>query len=207
MDARERILAAALEVFAEAGTRGATTRRIADRAGVNEVTLFRQFGSKDVLLREAIQWAAEQIPVQGLPEDPRDPEAELTVWCREHLRGMYQARALLRTSMGEFETNPEVSARACEVPTRVARELEHYVKRLRDRRITDPDFDSRGAAALLTGALFSDAVSRDIMPGRYPYSLDESASMYVRLFLRAIGAQPPAEAGGTREPKGSPPRF
>lgn len=189
MDARERILEAALGVFAEAGTRGATTRRIADAAGVNEVTLFRQFGSKDVLLREAIQWAAQQIPVHGLPEEPRDPDAELTSWCREHLRGMYQARALLRTSMGEFETNPEMSAHACELPTRVARELESYVQRLRDQGITDPDGDIRGAAALLMGALFSDAVSRDIMPGRYPYSLDESAGMYVRLFLSAIGVR------------------
>jgi AcrR family transcriptional regulator len=202
MDARERILEAALRVFAEAGTRGATTRRIAEAAGVNEVTLFRQFGSKDALLRDAIQWAAQQTVVQELPRDPLDPEAELTVWCREHLRGMYQARALLRTSMGEFETSPDVSAQACEVPTRLARELESYVQRLRERSVTDPAADTRGAAALLMGALFSDAVSRDIMPGRYPYSLDESAAMYVRLFLRAIGVRQPGEHGaGTSENK------
>jgi AcrR family transcriptional regulator len=187
MSARERILGAALEVFAELGSRGATTRRIAEQAGVNEVTLFRQFGSKEVLLREALEWASQQVRVSGLPAEPRDPASELTEWSREHLRALYHARALLRTSMGEFEANPEISAPACEMPTRVARELERYIQSLQDRGMADPRLDTRGAAALLMGALFSDAISRDIMPGRYPYSLDESAGMYVRLFLRAIG--------------------
>ena len=46
MDAREKILLAATALYAETGFRGATTRQIAELAGVNEVTLFRQFGSK-----------------------------------------------------------------------------------------------------------------------------------------------------------------
>ena len=40
MEARDQLLQAALKVYAESGTRGATTRRIAQEAGVNEVTLF-----------------------------------------------------------------------------------------------------------------------------------------------------------------------
>ena len=54
MNVRDQLLAAAARVYAEAGYRGATTRRIALAAGVNEITLFRHFGSKDALLREAI---------------------------------------------------------------------------------------------------------------------------------------------------------
>jgi AcrR family transcriptional regulator len=187
MSARERILEAALREFAESGSRGATTRRIADAAGVNEVTLFRHFGSKDALLHQALSWASQQVAVVQLPDEPGDPESELTTWCREHLRSMYEVRALLRTSMGEFETNPEVTTSACEVPTRVARELERYVQRMQARGLAEPGLDTRGASALLMGAIFSDAISRDIMPGRYPYPLEDSAAMYVRLFLRSIG--------------------
>lgn len=43
---RDRILDAALNVFGEKGYPGATTKEIALRAGVNEVTLFRIFHSK-----------------------------------------------------------------------------------------------------------------------------------------------------------------
>ena len=46
MDVREALLKSATKVFAEVGSRGATTRRIAQEAGVNEVTLFRHFQSK-----------------------------------------------------------------------------------------------------------------------------------------------------------------
>lgn len=47
---RSRLLKAALEVFAEAGIAGATTKAIARMAGVNEVTLFRHFHSKNSYL-------------------------------------------------------------------------------------------------------------------------------------------------------------
>ena len=46
----ERLLDAAVAVLAKRGYDGATTREIADLAGVNEVTLFRRFRSKENLL-------------------------------------------------------------------------------------------------------------------------------------------------------------
>src|SRR3712207_8279628 len=54
-DSRERILEAAARVYAQYGFRGATTRLIAQEAGVNEVTLFRLFGSKAQLFDELLQ--------------------------------------------------------------------------------------------------------------------------------------------------------
>src|ERR1700730_15791218 len=52
---RERLLDAAAETFARDGIRGATTREIARKADVNEVTLFRHFKSKEQLLRAVLQ--------------------------------------------------------------------------------------------------------------------------------------------------------
>jgi AcrR family transcriptional regulator len=49
-ETRERILVAARDVIGRKGKRGATTREIADVAGVNEATLFRHFGTKEALL-------------------------------------------------------------------------------------------------------------------------------------------------------------
>ena len=54
MTAEQRILDAALKVFASEGYTGATTRRIAEEANVAEVTLFRKFQSKENLLREVL---------------------------------------------------------------------------------------------------------------------------------------------------------
>ncbi|MFA0821987.1 MAG: TetR/AcrR family transcriptional regulator [Methanomethylovorans sp.] len=54
MSVEQRILDAALKVFASQGYTGATTRRIAEEANVAEVTLFRKFQSKENLLREVL---------------------------------------------------------------------------------------------------------------------------------------------------------
>lgn len=53
--ARDRLIAAALELFAEKGFRSSTTKELAKRAGVTEKTLYAHFRSKDELFSEAIR--------------------------------------------------------------------------------------------------------------------------------------------------------
>ena len=67
MTVRDQLLEAAARLYAETGYRGATTRRIAMQAGVNEITLFRHFGSKDALMREAIARAGSSDAHQIFP--------------------------------------------------------------------------------------------------------------------------------------------
>ena len=58
-ETRARILAAARELFALKGTRGTTTREVADLAGVNEATVFRHFGTKHALLHAMLNQYCE----------------------------------------------------------------------------------------------------------------------------------------------------
>ncbi len=51
----ERIYNAAITLFHENGYKAATTKLIAERAGVNEVTVFRHFGSKNAIVEEFVQ--------------------------------------------------------------------------------------------------------------------------------------------------------
>ena len=53
-EARRLLLDAARELFARQDYRGTTTREIAEAAGVSEYLLFRHFGSKAGLFREAL---------------------------------------------------------------------------------------------------------------------------------------------------------
>jgi len=59
--AHQRLLTAALEALATYGYRGATTRIIAEAAGVTELTLFRHFGSKQQLMQEALHYFTPMI--------------------------------------------------------------------------------------------------------------------------------------------------
>ena len=76
MDIRQRILDAAKRVYAAHGFRGATTRLIAIEADVNEVTLFRLFGSKAALFEALMESQVATSPIPILPDNPVDPEAD-----------------------------------------------------------------------------------------------------------------------------------
>ena len=54
-DTRQRIIQAALTLFGRVGYAQTTTRAIAKEAGVNEVTLFRHFGTKMNLLSACVE--------------------------------------------------------------------------------------------------------------------------------------------------------
>lgn len=74
--ARERILAAALEVFAEQGFDGARTRDIAERAGANLGLLTYYFGGKLELWRAAVAAAFSELARELGAEDPGDGAAD-----------------------------------------------------------------------------------------------------------------------------------
>lgn len=187
-DVRESLLKAALKLFAEHGSRGATTRRIAQEAGVNEVTLFRHFPTKQALLHAALDKFGNETPYQRLPDTPQDVAAELDAWARDHHKHLYRLRALIRTSMGEFEEHPEQCKQAMCVSIRIANELTDYLTTAQRAGLVAGDITPAAATAMLMGTLFADAMGRDPMPERYPYTMRDGVDYYLQLFLRAIGA-------------------
>jgi AcrR family transcriptional regulator len=187
MSVREQLLESAAQLYAEAGYRGATTRRIADHAGVNEITLFRHFGSKDALIREAITKAGSSFESQALPDPPRDPARELREWAQAHIAALRKRRALIRTCMGEIEEHPGIFSAENSAPAAAAKALGRYLGRLRETGQAKAQFDEVAASAMLMGVLFADAMGRDIMPDMYRNDPDEALEEYIRLFLRSVG--------------------
>lgn len=203
-DTREVILAAALEAYSKYGFRGATTRRIAEIAGVNEVTLFRHFGSKEALVGEALRVLSPAGQVAPLPVEPRDLVVELTAWSEGQLAHLRDKRSMIRTCMGEIEERPELTECAAAGPQAAFAELCRYLARVRDSGMSYLDYDERVAAITLMGALFSDAMGREMMPEIYPPA-EAAAREYTELILRAIGADDTTRAAfadATGAPRG-----
>jgi AcrR family transcriptional regulator len=187
MTVRDQLLEAAARLYAETGYHGATTRRIALQAGVNEITLFRHFGSKEALMREAIARAGSSDAHQILPDVPRDPSRELREWAEAHIAELRERRSLIRTCMGEIEEHPGIFTAPNSPPAIAAKALTQYLRRLRQAGIAKASFDETSASAMLIGALFADAMGRDIMPDLYGNDADDAVEQYVQLFLRALG--------------------
>lgn len=188
MEHREKILRAAAKVYAEVGFRGATTRRIAQEAGVNEVTLFRHFGNKAVLLHEAVHAAGLFPPAPELPAEPGDPRRELREWAIAHYRDLEGKRSLIRTCFGECAEHPSIIPPEDNAARRSTEALARYLDVLRQRGLVRTDVDLHTAAAMLTGVLFADAMGRDILPDLFHHDAEASITQYLDLFLRAIRA-------------------
>jgi len=184
---KQRILAAAARVYSQYGFRGATTRLIASEAGVNEVTLFRTFGSKAELLQEMLQAQVAQHAAPILSDDLSDPQEALTEWCAlliEYVRGHAH---LIRKTIAEAEERPDAACAACEGPSAAGASLALYVERLVESGAAARDTDIHTAVSMFMSAIFGDALYREVMPKNFPQPADAAASRYVSTFLRAVG--------------------
>jgi AcrR family transcriptional regulator len=100
---------AALSVLAQRGYAGATTRRIAEAAGINEVTLFRRFGDKRQLMLAAIHATISRLASDGLTATG-DLEADL-IRVVEYYLDLYLHRdGLVATLLLEGSRDPDVAA-------------------------------------------------------------------------------------------------
>src|SRR5438105_8102984 len=80
---RERILAAAGDLFYRHGIRAVGVESIADAAGTNKMTLYRHFNSKDELVAEYLRQEAAKAEASwaALEEQhPGDPLAQIRAW-------------------------------------------------------------------------------------------------------------------------------
>ncbi|MEO7713138.1 MAG: TetR/AcrR family transcriptional regulator [Gemmatimonadaceae bacterium] len=197
MVSRERILEAAGRVYAKHGFRGATTRLIAIEAGVNEVTLFRTFGSKGALLEAVLEQHQEHDHARSLPSEPVDPFAELTIFVAASLERVRDMRPLLVQTMSELDERPDAAEFACRGRHDIHDTITAYIRRLQARGLAASDIDVDVAAVMLTALVMSDAMARHFVPDVYP-PLDEAAERYVRSFLRVLGAPAPDAAPPAR---------
>jgi AcrR family transcriptional regulator len=185
---REKLLAAAARMLAELGFAGTTTRRVAEEAGVNEVTLFRHFGTKERLLEEAVRAHGAKPQRVVLPAEPGNAEAELTAWCQAHLDRLRGAQRLLRRCLGEQERLPLLDIPSESGAEQAAEDLRAYVAALRSAgRVGVSAETEAGAIALLVSALLVDALAREDFAGVFSALPSEAGGAYARTFLATLG--------------------
>ncbi|TLG77504.1 TetR/AcrR family transcriptional regulator [Culicoidibacter larvae] len=66
MTTKEKIVAATMQLLAQKGYKSTTTKEIASVAGVNEVTLFRNFGTKKNIVIHAIKYVPKMRRLEEL---------------------------------------------------------------------------------------------------------------------------------------------
>jgi len=133
---RDKIMEATLELANEKGYRGATTKKIADRAGVNEVTIFRHFGSKKGIVEAIVE---KYGYVAELEETFRkkitwDIETDLKMLVREYFQLVEKKRHVILLSIKEAGTFPELDALMNRIPETYIALLVSYFKTMIDKQ-------------------------------------------------------------------------
>jgi AcrR family transcriptional regulator len=108
----------ALELISEHGYKGTTTRMIAERSGYNELTIFRNFESKEMLLRKALAYELNSERMQNeVPKElTGDTETDLFNLCTIVRNNLRKRKHLIRIMLREQLTNPVVKEHVGSIP-------------------------------------------------------------------------------------------
>ncbi len=109
-ETRQRILDAALKVFVEQGYKGATTRRIAQEADVNEVTIFRHFGNKLKLIEAVLENIFDGGEIERVIQEQLtgDIRTDLQLLMKHFIGGMRKNWETMHLLICEVHRIPEL---------------------------------------------------------------------------------------------------
>jgi len=160
---RQRLIHAALELFAVQGVTDTTTRQISELADVNEVTLFRHFGNKHGLLLAVIEDAGVfahlgQTLIRKANQTSSIYQA-LKDYATACLAAMDQVPAVVRSVVGEAGQYPAKNREAIGRGfTQANRYVAKYFETVINRGQLDTHLPAEKLASLLNGMLLGYAV-------------------------------------------------
>ncbi len=190
---RQRLLNAALELFATQGVAETTTKQIAELAQVNEVTLFRNFGNKHGLLLAVI---SESAVFKDLGESLKKQANEITSadqalkeYASDRLQALEQVPFLLSV-LGEARQYPGENRIALgRGLTEINSYVAEYLATVMERQHLQTSFPTEKLAILLNSMLLGYAVI-EFASDREWHNRDQFVESLVQLFL-GTGENPP----------------
>jgi AcrR family transcriptional regulator len=186
-DTRENILEAGLKVFSSKGYRGATTREIALKAGVAEITLFRHFESKEKLFQDLLNRYSFLPALKGLLPGLKELSYRdaLLVVARTFFEILMQRKELIRIIHGEIlrsaRPNAVFEAFIDETLRTMADCFSLYQKKGELRRF-DPEIAARAFLGLFISFFLMEEVFRE--KSMSPKKRDGILREFVDIFIR-----------------------
>jgi len=199
-DTRQRILYAAAQLFAEQGYARATTRALAAAAGVNEVTLFRHFGSKQNIFASVVEAFAGPALAAALETQlTGDYRQDLLAMGQQVLGLLLERREAMRLMLCEAEHFPEVRQTLAQNPRRLRQALSAYLEAQIARGQVRP-LHTEAAAQAFWGMFFAYTISLWLLDEAIQPEMSSEAlvELFVDIFVR--GTQ--SDSAGASTPPG-----
>jgi AcrR family transcriptional regulator len=168
---RERILAAAGDLFYHHGIRAVGVEAIAEAAGTNKMTLYRHFDSKDELVAEylrALAAKSEEGWSRWAAEFPGDARAQLLAWLRamgDHVGAADTRGCALANAAVELPERDHPARRVIEAVKKAQRD--RLIELCNTAGLTEPDMLADELFLLIEGArVTAQCVGRDGLGAR-----------------------------------------
>ncbi|MFH1146750.1 MAG: TetR/AcrR family transcriptional regulator [Pseudomonadota bacterium] len=165
---QERLLDAGLKLMSEKGYLGATTRGIAQAAGVTELTLFRHFGSKERLFEEVLKTYSFLPTLEGLLPalESMAYEDGLKLLGGHFFENLKERKSLIKIMLSEITSYPnKVSAVYSSFIPELVGMLAGHLRALQEKGVLREFSPELGARSFL-GTFFSYFLSEEIMAAR-----------------------------------------
>jgi AcrR family transcriptional regulator len=188
-DTEDKILDATIKLLDKDGWKGATTKRIASEAGVNEITLFRKFHNKEQLLKAAKKRSAnkflEELELLFKIDDSGDIKTYLmTIW--KNASKMIDKRInLIRISMEEVRGIPFEDKVLPKISKMIIEHLGSYFqKKIGEGLIRD--IDPEVAALNIFSIVFQMDIVWKIYDQKTPVKDEFIMEKFLEIFLNGI---------------------
>ena len=144
----EKVYRAAMQAVIERGYAGATTKQIAEAAGISEVTLFRKYESKSELIRQAILATAVQMDFTVASNYTGDVAADLQRVVEAYQELSAQHGQFITTLMGEISRHPELGD-LLDAPLQLMEGVAGLLARYQEEGLLPPELPLQAVTALL----------------------------------------------------------
>lgn len=187
---KKALLAAAVEVFAQRGFDGATTKEVATRAGVNEGLIQRYFGGKAGLLQAIVgNMCGERLTACRMAPPSDSLKAEIATVLRHEIMQADANRDFLRVFISRALVDADLAAtlkahyKDSRMPQLVER-LKHFQK---DGSL-DPTIDLETLAATITTFAFGLGFMRQVVLSEDPKYLEGMIDNIAATLVRGTAA-------------------
>jgi AcrR family transcriptional regulator len=173
------VFQAVMQVITARGYDGATTRQLAEAAGVSEVTLFRKYGSKAELVRRAVTHIAENMDFESEIYYSGDVFADLLRVVERYQALVLKYGEFMAVFLPEIHRHPELLD-GLSRPSAVMQAIAGLIRQYQQEGMLTAEEPIHAAAALLGPLVYLAMARGAFFANRIP---PMDAQAHVRCFL------------------------
>lgn len=163
----DQIFQAIIETITEYGYSGATTRQIAETAGISEVTLFRKFTNKATMVNSAVAALIKKIDFESVTQYSGDLRSDLIRVIEAYQATVASHSRFFLILINEMKLHPELTG-LMNVPTELLNSIGKLLNRYQSEGKLRNEHTLLAAASLLGPLIFTAMINSTVSENMIP---------------------------------------